>query len=102
MTTVTCPMYGGLSDLADAGAAIRTICERVKHQAEQKAGKAYNLFIAKSYKSQIVSGTNFFIKVHVGGNDYVHIRVFQGLTQSGPELVSIKESKTHDDEIEYF
>ncbi|XP_019731588.1 cystatin-B-like [Hippocampus comes] len=102
MTTVTCRMLGGLSDLTDASATIQTICESVKSKVEQKTGKAYSIFIAKSYKSQIVSGTNYFIKVHVGGNDHIHIRVFQGLTQSGPELVSIKESKTHDDEIEYF
>ncbi|XP_051910902.1 cystatin-B-like [Hippocampus zosterae] len=102
MIRVTCPMYGGLSDLEDADARIQTICESVKSKVEQKTGKAYSVFIGKGYKSQIVSGTNYFIKVHVGGNDYIHIRVFQGLTESGPELVSVKESKTRDDEIEYF
>lgn len=44
------------------------------------------------------------LQVHVGGNDNVHLRVYQSLslTGTGPELISIKEFKTHDDEIEYF
>ncbi|XP_077388432.1 cystatin-B-like [Festucalex cinctus] len=104
MTTVTCPMTGRLSDVEKADEQIQKICDNVKSQAEKKTGKKYNLFIAKSYKTQIVAGTNYFIKVHVGGDDHVHIRVFQSLRHAGSnlELRDIQDSKTHDDPIEYF
>ncbi|XP_019731589.1 cystatin-B-like isoform X1 [Hippocampus comes] len=104
MTTFICPMYGGLSDVTDANEVIQEICDHVKSRVEQKTGKAYTVFTAKSCRSQIIAGTNYFIKVHVGGNDHVHLRVYQSLslTGTGPELISIKEFKTHDDEIEYF
>ncbi|XP_077416877.1 cystatin-B-like [Vanacampus margaritifer] len=95
---------GGLADVRIADAEIQKICDQVKAEAEQKTGKTYVVFTAKNYKSQVVSGTNYFIKVLVGGDDHVHIRVHQGLPHTGSKLklADIKESKTHADAIEYF
>ncbi|XP_061661252.1 cystatin-B-like [Syngnathoides biaculeatus] len=97
-------MCGGLTELQNGNDEIQKICNIVKSQAQQKTGKTYDVFIAKSYRSQPVAGTNFFIKVHVGGDDYVHIHVLQSLPHvgAGLELADIQESKRHDDAIEYF
>ncbi|KAM9832936.1 cystatin-B-like [Syngnathus typhle] len=99
MHKAICEPLGAFSAVKDADKDIQKICDDVKSQAEQKTGKTYKVFISKSYRSQVVSGTNYLIKVHVGGDDHVHIRVFQRLphTGKGPELVSIKESKTSAD-----
>ncbi|XP_061522880.1 cystatin-B-like [Phycodurus eques] len=97
-------MCGGLSDAQNAHAEIQKISDTVKPQAEQKTGNTYDVFVAKIYSSQVVAGTNYFIKVHVGGDDYVHIRVFQSLPHvgAGAELTAIQVSKRLDDAIEYF
>ncbi|MEQ2181004.1 hypothetical protein GOODEAATRI_006986 [Goodea atripinnis] len=98
------PMCGGTSDVKDADERVQQICDKVKPHVEQKAGKTYDVFTAKSYKSQLVAGTNFFIKVHVGGDEHLHIRVWQKLPCNGGEveLSNIQLAKSHHDPIEYF
>uniref|UniRef100_A0A3P9HXP8 Cystatin domain-containing protein n=1 Tax=Oryzias latipes TaxID=8090 RepID=A0A3P9HXP8_ORYLA len=54
---------GGLSEMQVANKDIQKICDLVRDQVEERAGKHFDLFRAISYRSQIVAGTNYFIKV---------------------------------------
>ncbi|NXE95191.1 CYTX protein, partial [Menura novaehollandiae] len=77
---------------------------QVKAQFESKENRNCATFEAIKYRSQVVAGVNYFIKVQLSDTEYVHLRVFQGLPQEnpGPTLVSYQTGKTRDDPLTYF
>lgn len=97
-------MCGGTGDVKEATEEIQQIVDSLKCEIQSKAGKEFETLKAVSYKSQVVAGTNYFIKVHVGNDDHVHVRVFQALphTGAGPEVHSVQVGKTAEDSVEYF
>uniref|UniRef100_A0A3Q2WWE5 Cystatin-B n=2 Tax=Haplochromini TaxID=319058 RepID=A0A3Q2WWE5_HAPBU len=123
-------MCGGLTEVEQADEAVQKICDAVsrngrflhshtgpvihidfaviviqmKPLAEQKTGRNFEVFTAENYKTQVVAGTNYFIKVYVGGNEYVHLRVYEKLPAYGGtlELTDLQHPKTQNDSIEYF
>ncbi|XP_075994212.1 cystatin-B-like isoform X5 [Genypterus blacodes] len=96
--------YGGISATEPANKEIQDICDEMKPKVEDETGKTYNVFKAKTYASQTVAGTNYFIKVHVGGEDHVHLRVYRPLPHQGSavKLVGVLEGMSHDEPITYF
>ncbi|KAM6970978.1 cystatin-B-like [Tautogolabrus adspersus] len=97
-------LCGGTAPPSDADDTIQKLCDGVKGHAETKTGKEYDVFEAKTYTKQVVAGTNYFIKVHVGGDDHVHLFVHQKLPCHGGEisLEKLQESKSQHDPIGYF
>ncbi|KAM9565688.1 cystatin-A [Guaruba guarouba] len=97
-------MPGGLSEAKPATPEIQHIVNQVKPQFESKENRTYGTFKAIVYKTQVVAGTNYFIKVQVSDTDYVHLRVFQSLPHEneGPSLVDFQTGKTRDDPLTYF
>ncbi|XP_053792480.1 cystatin-B-like [Vidua macroura] len=80
------------------------IAEQVKAQLEEKEGKTFDVFNAVEFKTQLVAGTNYFIKVHVGNEEFMHLRVFKSLPHENEQLSlhSYQGSKTKHDELAYF
>ena len=100
-------MVGGLGELQKATAETQMLINSVRQAAEDQAGQKFEEFKAISFKSQVVAGINFFVKVEVdvgGGGKFVHLRVYQPLPHTGepPKLDGIQLNKTADDEITYF
>ncbi|XP_057162826.1 cystatin-A isoform X1 [Ursus arctos] len=77
---------------------------KVKPQLEEKTNETYQEFEAVEYKTQVVAGINYYIKVRVGDNSYIHLKVFKGLPQQNPTLTltGYQTDKSKDDEITGF
>ncbi|XP_027537300.1 leukocyte cysteine proteinase inhibitor 1-like [Neopelma chrysocephalum] len=97
-------MAGGLSDTKPATPEIQHIVNQVKPQFESKENRNCAMFTAIVYRSQVVAGTMYFIKVQVSDARYAHLKVFQSLPHEnqGPSLVSFQTGKTRDDPLTYF
>ncbi|KAJ7320054.1 hypothetical protein JRQ81_019565 [Phrynocephalus forsythii] len=97
---------GGLTPEREATAEIQAVTDQVKGQLESRANESYAVFRAIRYRSQVVAGTNYFIKVKTGDGEssYAHLRVFKALPVEGGQcqLSSYQLHKTRGDPITYF
>ncbi|XP_044836994.1 stefin-C-like isoform X1 [Mauremys mutica] len=95
---------GGFTETKPATPEVQKIADQVKPQLEEKDKKPYPVFVAITYKSQVVAGTNYLIKVSVSNSndECVHLRVFQSLPHEneGPSLTSYETGKTKNDPLE--
>lgn len=95
---------GGTGPEKPATPELQQLAESMKSEIEEATRKKYDVFVVKSYKTQLVAGTNYFIKIHVGGDDYVHAKVFEALPCNGGKrsVDGLKENKSQHDELVYF
>ncbi|NWR12195.1 CYTB protein, partial [Paradoxornis webbianus] len=77
---------------------------QVKPEFERRANMNCRECKAIEYRTQVVAGTMYFIKVQVSGADYAHLKVFQSLPHEnqGPSLADFQTGKTRDDPLTYF
>ena len=94
-------MCGGFTNAKDADDKVKAMALELKAQTEQKLGAAYTEFEAVKYKTQVVAGTNYLIKVKVGPEQYVHIKVWEKLPCYGgaKELTQAEGGKTLGDAL---
>ncbi|XP_008587686.1 PREDICTED: cystatin-B [Galeopterus variegatus] len=97
-------MCGAASATQPATAETQDIADQVRAQLEEKEKKKFPIFKAVSFKSQVVAGMNYFIKVHVGDDDFVHLRVFRSLPHENKPLTlsDYQTNKARHDELTYF
>ncbi|XP_078060932.1 cystatin-B-like [Mustelus asterias] len=98
-------VVGGLVKLSAVSCEIQAIVRSLKPMVEEMLNRSFSVFHAISYRSQLVAGQNYFVKVVVGdGDDYIHIRVLEPLPHTGeqPSLHKIESDKKLFDEISYF
>ncbi|XP_075398351.1 cystatin-B-like [Tenrec ecaudatus] len=97
-------MCGGTSATKPATAEIQEIADKVRCEVEAKENKRFPEFKAVEYKSQVVAGMNFFIKVHTGDDNFMHLRVFQSLPHENKPLTlsNYQTNKGKHDELTFF
>ncbi|KAM9389700.1 cystatin-B-like [Phaethornis superciliosus] len=97
-------LCGGVGATQPATGETQKIVDEVKSQLEEKEGKTFDVFTAVEFKTQMVAGINYFIKVHVGNDEFMHLRVFRSLPHKNKPLSlhSYQSSKAKHDELTYF
>ncbi|KAF1389771.1 hypothetical protein PFLUV_G00077000 [Perca fluviatilis] len=101
-------MCGGMGETMDSDEEIQHICDLVKPQVEKETGHKYVIYTALKYRSQVVNGFNYVIKVLVGEEECLHLRVYQrpwynyDVQDPPPELKGVDQHKTRDDPLVPF
>ncbi|CAN2387738.1 This is an intracellular thiol proteinase inhibitor [Pristimantis euphronides] len=98
------PIVGGLGCAKPATEAVQALCEQVKAEVEEKHKKKYPQFEAVEFKTQLVSGTNYFVKIRVGDEEYIHVCLYKTLPHAGDKLslTATQTQKTKEEEIVHF
>jgi len=55
----------------------KDIIDPFRAEVENKVGNALLKYEGVSYRTQVVAGTNFFVKVDIGGGSAAHLRVYR-------------------------
>lgn len=79
-------MCGGKGQVNQANDEIVEIVNNVRSQVESQTNSTYTTYEPVSFRSQVVAGTNFFVKVRVDGDQYIHLRIFRALPCNGGSL----------------
>ncbi|XP_003795127.1 cystatin-A [Otolemur garnettii] len=97
-------MPGGLTEAKPATAEIQEIANKIKPQLEKRTNETYAEFEAVLYRTQVVAGINYFIKIRVDDDCYVHVKVFRSLPYQNQELTltDFQTDKSKDDELTGF
>ncbi|XP_068122363.1 stefin-C-like isoform X2 [Hyperolius riggenbachi] len=98
------PVIGGYGEVQQADEKIQALCDTVKPQFLEKSGVNTTMFVAKSYRQQVVAGMNYLIKVQYADDTYAHILVFEPLPGENkpPSLTTYQLDKTEGDELVPF
>ncbi|KAF1386314.1 hypothetical protein PFLUV_G00093370 [Perca fluviatilis] len=97
---------GQFGPIMDATKEIQDLCDQVKSDVENKTTKKYQEYKAVKYRNhfvaRLVTGTIYLIKVHVGGDDYIHMFIFRYLNGGEVALRDVKDHQTIDSPLEPF
>ncbi|GFS43445.1 hypothetical protein TNIN_317391 [Trichonephila inaurata madagascariensis] len=95
------PMVGGVGETKEPDENIRQIARQVKDAVQSQTGLLFEEFEPIKYKSQLVNGTNYFIKVRHAPTQHLHLRVHRSF-KGDVSLAAFQLEKKLEDELEYF
>ena len=89
-------MPGSFNNAKEATEEVKTLAKGMKEQVEKQLGQTFDRFDAVVFSTQVVAGTNYLIKVQVGEEKFVHIKVHVPLAfKNAPnELLECEGGKT--------
>ena len=70
-------MPGGTGDEKPADNDVQALVDSVKDAVVTKLGSQPEEMRATHYKTQVVAGTNYFVRVHIGDGKHIHLRIYK-------------------------
>jgi cystatin-A/B len=77
---------GGFGEEKPVTDDIRTLCDSLKGSIEEHLNKKFDAWEPISYKSQVVAGTNYLVKIKISDTEYVHAKIFKALPCNGGDV----------------
>ena len=89
-------MPGGFGNVKEVDEEVAIIALNMKETVENTLGETYDIYEPVLYTSQVVAGTNYKIKIHVGDEKFIHIKVYVPLSvyNSPNELLEAESNMT--------
>ncbi|XP_056415952.1 leukocyte cysteine proteinase inhibitor 1-like [Hyla sarda] len=97
-------LCGAASEEKPADPEVQAVVDSVKTAFEAQSGVNAAQFTVVKYASQCVAGTNYFVKVSLGGNQFCHLRIYEPLphTREPPRLDRFLLKMTEEDPVVHF
>lgn len=95
------PLCGGTGAAKPADAEVQAICDTVRESIQGKLNQKFDKFLAVAVASQVVAGINYFVKIHLDNDVYLHVRIYKHFSD-GPVVHGIQYPKTKEDALVYF
>ncbi|CAG2167767.1 unnamed protein product [Oppiella nova] len=92
---------GGIGETKQPDDTVHDICHKIRKDVEDKNGQTFSEFTPIVFKTQVVNGINYFIKVRVSDGKYVHIRTHRAFTGE-VSFANFEDNKSLEEDIGYF
>ena len=93
-------MFSGFSKAKLATDEVKQIVKEIQPKIEERTNEKYTVFEAISFKSQVVKGVNYVIKVLVGDEKYIHIRIYVPLGNEEKKILEVLTKKELEDPLD--
>lgn len=88
-------MCGGFTQNKPMDDEVKAIANEMKPKVETAMNKTFGVYEPVCYKTQVVAGVNYSIKVKVDGGKYLHMKIFKPLPCNGTELELLNQTDGH-------
>ena len=93
-------MLGGHSAAKEATPEVQQVADQVRSQVQTKTNKTYTTFKLINYTTQVVAGLIYTMKIQVGDNDFIHLKVFREPKEDAvPQVQEVYEGKSETDPL---
>eukprot|EP00092_Neocalanus_flemingeri_P102904 GFUD01131637.1.p1 GENE.GFUD01131637.1~~GFUD01131637.1.p1 ORF type:complete len:104 (+),score=33.95 GFUD01131637.1:68-379(+) len=98
-------MPGGTGDEKEATPEVQALVEQVKDDLVAALVQSPATLQATHFKTQVVAGMNYFVRVHLGDDKHVHLRIYKHFSGS-VELHGVRHGEVGgvgaQEELQYF
>ncbi|GAV00377.1 hypothetical protein RvY_11235 [Ramazzottius varieornatus] len=97
-------IVGGFGGEKPGDDGAQAVADKVKSQVLQQAGGNSgdaSEFVVEKYKTQVVAGTNYHMKIRSGKDNYLHVKIYEPLphTKEQPRVTEVQSNKRAEDAL---